>query len=41
MAHTFCTTSEEKIKEIEHFLESNNYLSGGVHPNYIDIEIFN
>ena len=31
---SFSTKTEEKMKEIEQFLEANNYLSGGVHPNY-------
>eukprot|EP00828_Plagiopyla_frontata_P048653 TRINITY_DN93_c0_g2_i1.p1 TRINITY_DN93_c0_g2~~TRINITY_DN93_c0_g2_i1.p1 ORF type:complete len:275 (+),score=69.25 TRINITY_DN93_c0_g2_i1:51-827(+) len=37
---SFSTSTDEKLKEIETFLNSNNYLSSGVHPNYIDIEIF-
>ena len=37
---SFSTKTEEKMKEIEQFLEANNYLSGGVHPNYQDIEVF-
>ena len=41
MTNVFSTKTEQKIQEIEKFLDSNNYLSGGVHPNFIDIEIFN
>ena len=33
-------SNEEKIKEIETFLNANFYLSGGPYPNYIDIEVF-
>ena len=37
---SFSTASDDKLKEIETFLATNNYLSGSMHPTHIDIEIF-